>query len=249
MPLDLSKLARNASISTVREQNNLWLSVISTIRPTSCWLSNGKSNSVWNPSAHAPGVTDRSRQSNIDHQEVTSSYLFYEDVKCNARFCRKFKNIFGETISFLYSLGYIHVLCVIRWGPTYSFPSLNLNNRAISEKFIAYLLYLALYPCKYHCNIYRTEDTLGINIYVKKGGYRNRFLLFFSFKKPLPTWAKRWLQLVVFLSSPSIRGFLRLSRVLPTSRVFTSGYVNTETILHFFNVNRWIASYNLEANL
>ena len=25
-----------------------------------------------------------------------------------------------------------------------------------------------------------------------------------------------------------------LSRVLPTSRVFTSGYVNTETILHFF---------------
>ena len=32
----------------------------------------------------------------------------------------------------------------------------------------------------------------------------------------------------------SRRGFLRLSRVLPTSRVFTSGYVNTETILHFF---------------
>ena len=28
--------------------------------------------------------------------------------------------------------------------------------------------------------------------------------------------------------------FLRLSRVLPISRVFTSGYVNTETILHFF---------------
>ena len=164
-------------------------------------------------------------------------------------FAGSFKNIFGETISFLYSLGYIHVLCVIRWGPTYSFPSLNFNNRAISEKFIVYLLYLALYPCKYHCNIYQTEDTLGINIYVKKGGYRNRFLLFFSFKKPLPTWAKRWLQLVVFLSSPSIRGFLRLSRVLPTSRVFTSGYVNTETILHFFNVNRWIASYNLEANL
>ena len=26
-----------------------------------------------------------------------------------------------------------------------------------------------------------------------------------------------------------------LSRVLPTSRVFTSGYVNTETILHFFS--------------
>ena len=35
----------------------------------------------------------------------------------------------------------------------------------------------------------------------------------------------------------SRRGFLRLSRVLPTSRVFTSGYVNTETILHFFNDN------------
>ena len=33
----------------------------------------------------------------------------------------------------------------------------------------------------------------------------------------------------------SRRGFLRLSRVLPTSRVFTSGYVNTETILHFFS--------------
>ena len=29
-------------------------------------------------------------------------------------------------------------------------------------------------------------------------------------------------------------GFLRLSRVLPTSQVFTSGYVNTETILRFF---------------
>ena len=36
----------------------------------------------------------------------------------------------------------------------------------------------------------------------------------------------------------SRRGFLRLSRVLPTSRVFTSGYINPETILHFFNVNR-----------
>ena len=31
-----------------------------------------------------------------------------------------------------------------------------------------------------------------------------------------------------------IDGFLRLSRVLPTSHVFTSGYVNTEIILHFF---------------
>ena len=36
------------------------------------------------------------------------------------------------------------------------------------------------------------------------------------------------------VSMASRRGFLRLSRVLPTSRVFTSGYVNTETILHFF---------------
>ena len=35
----------------------------------------------------------------------------------------------------------------------------------------------------------------------------------------------------------SCRGFLRLSSVLPTSRVFTSGYVNTETILHFFDVS------------
>ena len=201
MPLDLSKLARNASISTARDQNNLWLSVISTTRPTSCWLSNGKINSVWNPSAYVPGVTDRSRQSKIDHQEVTSSYLFYEDVTCTARLCRRLRNIFGETISFLRS----RVLCVIRWGPTYSLPSLNFNNRAISEKLIAYLLYLALYPCKYHCNIYRTEDTLGINIYVKKGGYRNRFLLFFSFKKLLPTWAKRWLQLVPFFCQ-AIRG-------------------------------------------
>ena len=36
------------------------------------------------------------------------------------------------------------------------------------------------------------------------------------------------------MRSASRRGFLRLSNVLPTSRVFTSGYVNTETILHFF---------------
>ena len=126
---------------------------------------------------------------------------FCEDVTCTARLCRRLRNIFGETISFLRS----RVLCVIRWGPTYSLPSLNFNNRAISEKLIAYLLYLALYPCKYHCNIYRTEDTLGINIYVKKGGYRNRFLLFFSFKKLLPTWAKRWLQLVPFFCQ-AIRG-------------------------------------------
>ena len=39
------------------------------------------------------------------------------------------------------------------------------------------------------------------------------------------------------VNSTSRRGFLRLSRVLPTSRVFTSGYANTETILHFFSVN------------
>ena len=37
--------------------------------------------------------------------------------------------------------------------------------------------------------------------------------------------------------SASRRGFLRFSRVLPTSQVFTSGYVNTETILHFFSIN------------
>ena len=34
--------------------------------------------------------------------------------------------------------------------------------------------------------------------------------------------------------SSFISYFIRLSRVLPTSQVFTSGYVNTETILHFF---------------
>ena len=38
----------------------------------------------------------------------------------------------------------------------------------------------------------------------------------------------------------SRRGFLRLSRVLPTSRVFTLGYVNTDTILHFFNMEHLI---------
>ena len=37
-----------------------------------------------------------------------------------------------------------------------------------------------------------------------------------------------------FMKDALRRGFLRLSRVLPISRVFTSGYVNTETILHFF---------------
>ena len=44
-----------------------------------------------------------------------------------------------------------------------------------------------------------------------------------------------------------------LSSVLPTSQVFTSGYVNTETILHFFykitnkgNENRvYICSYKM----
>ena len=40
-----------------------------------------------------------------------------------------------------------------------------------------------------------------------------------------------WLAIKPFYMSV----FLRLSRVLPTSQVFTPGYVNTETILHFFN--------------
>ena len=35
-----------------------------------------------------------------------------------------------------------------------------------------------------------------------------------------------------------------VSVFLPTSRVFTSGYVNTETILHFFNVTH-DALYNM----
>ena len=38
--------------------------------------------------------------------------------------------------------------------------------------------------------------------------------------------------------------FLRLSRVLPTSRVFTSGYVNTETILNFFT-SKFFKDYKL----
>ena len=41
-----------------------------------------------------------------------------------------------------------------------------------------------------------------------------------------------------FMKDASRRGFLRLSRVLPISRVFTSGYVNAETILHFFSSTR-----------
>ena len=110
------------------------------------------------------GLPVGSRQSNIDKQEVASSGFFYEDVTCTARWCRKLRNIFGETISFLYGLGYIHVLYVIRWGPTYSFPSVNFSNRSISEILIPYFLYSALCPCKFYCNIYRTEDTLGINI-------------------------------------------------------------------------------------
>ena len=110
------------------------------------------------------GLSVGSRQSNIDKQEVASSGFFYEDVTCTARWCRKLRNIFGETISFLYGLGYIHVLYVIRWGPTYSFPSVNFSNRSISEILIPYFLYSALCPCKFYCNIYRTEDTLGINI-------------------------------------------------------------------------------------
>ena len=44
-PLDLSKFAGNASVSTARGQNNLWLSLITTTHSTSCWLSNGDSNS------------------------------------------------------------------------------------------------------------------------------------------------------------------------------------------------------------
>ena len=41
-------------------------------------------------------------------------------------------------------------------------------------------------------------------------------------------------------------GFLRLSRVLPTPQVFISGYVNTETILHFFIM--WCHKMNMSAS-
>ena len=41
-------------------------------------------------------------------------------------------------------------------------------------------------------------------------------------------------QLYLFECSPNLSSLSSLSSVLPTSRVFTSGYVNTETILHFF---------------
>lgn len=84
------------------------------------------------------GGQTRSHQSNIDRKEVTSSDFFYEDVTCTARLYRNLRNVFGETISFLHGLGYIHLHCVIRWGLTYSFSSLNFSNRA----------YSALYPCK-----------------------------------------------------------------------------------------------------
>ena len=68
----------------------------------------------------------------IIHWEVTSSDFFYEDVTCMARLYRKLKHSFGETISFLPGLGYIHLLWIIRWGPPYSFPSVNFSNRAFS---------------------------------------------------------------------------------------------------------------------
>ena len=42
------------------------------------------------------------------------------------------------------------------------------------------------------------------------------------------------------------RDFLRLSRVFPTSQVFTSGYVNTGTILHFFIM--WCHEMNMSAS-
>ena len=48
--------------------------------------------------------------------------------------------------------------------------------------------------------------------------------------------------------SASRRSFPRLSSVLPTSRVFTSGYVNTETILHFFN-KKELLKYNYEIKI
>lgn len=113
------------------------------------------------------GGQTRSRQSNIDRKEVTSSDFFYEDVTCTARLYRKLRNVFGETISFSHGLGYIHVHCVIRWGLTYSFSSLNFSNRAISEKLIAYLLYSALYPCKYWKYPFCRSNLLSAEIKIK----------------------------------------------------------------------------------
>ena len=130
------------------------------------WLARARTSPCAFPTILLGRVT-KVGQSNIDQQEVTCSDFFYEDITCTARLHRKLRSIVGETISFLDDLGYIHVLCVIRWGPTYSIPSVHFSNRATSEKFIAYLLYSALYPCK-HYTIYWTEDTLGMNIYVKE---------------------------------------------------------------------------------
>ena len=39
------------------------------------------------------------------------------------------------------------------------------------------------------------------------------------------------------LETTPLRVVVSYARVLPTSRVFTSGYVNMETILHFFNIS------------
>ena len=116
------------------------------------------------------------------NREVTYSDFFYKDITCTARLHWKLRSIVGETISFLDGLSYINVLCVIRWGSTHSFPSVHFSNRATSEKFIEYLLYSALYPCKYYYTIYRTEDTLRINIYVKEVRYCKWFLSFLSFR-------------------------------------------------------------------
>ena len=113
-------------------------------------------------------ISPGSRQSNIDQQGRSHILISFTKTSLTARLHRKLRSIVGETISFLDGLGYIHVLCVIRWGPTYSFPSVHFSNRATSEKFIAYLLYSALYPCKYYYTIYRKEDTLGMNIDVKE---------------------------------------------------------------------------------
>ena len=86
-------------------------------------------------------------------------------------------NVFGAAMSLeSVGMGYNHVLCVIQWDSTYSFPIVRFR-----KKIIAYLLY-SVVSVQVLINIFQTEYMLGINIYVKEVRYRNQFLLFFSFK-------------------------------------------------------------------
>ena len=83
-------------------------------------------------------------------------------------------------------------------------------------------MFIVFKPFRYYYKIIQIVRALWLAIKpfymsVCKHGFRSSFISY-------------------FMKDASRRGFLRLSRVLPISRVFTSGYVNTETILHFFTI-------------